>query len=140
MANNVNVLNKSLTSCIFSNYGSLLIRPQDLADSMISISISGDSVNRIQGALETVRSPNFYTEVEVSIALLKTTNLASLFINQYKAKSILDGTAIVNTDGGAAFKLTNLSFELSGVSSDGTDATLNISLKGNLQTNSELLI
>lgn len=135
-----NLINKSRSSVIFSDYPELLITTEVLGDGIISISFNGEQTGRISAPLGDILSPNFTQQVNVSIDLLKVSNQYSDLLKKRKNSNILTGSATVTLDDGSTYKLTNLTFEIGSISGDGSSATVDISLTGNARVNQLLLV
>lgn len=133
------VINKNLTAVIFGNYPNLLCKGTDLGEEMAEISFNGDSATRIAGAFESILSPNFYVNGSITINVLKTSDLCSQFLQQYRTSTILDGTALFSFENGEIIKLNNLTFELGSISGSGKDATIQITINGDVIINQNLL-
>lgn len=135
----MNMINKSLASCIFSDYQNLLVTINDLGDSMINISFEGENQTILEGGLFPITSPNFYTLVTAEISVVKSSELAKEFLNQFKKQSVLSGSALLSFDNGESIKLENISFSIPNIESGGKEAAINISLKGAMRINTNLL-
>lgn len=133
------VINKGLVSAIFSDRGDLLITAADLAESMISISMSGDSVQRLKSTMRSVLSVNFFKDGEVTISLVKTSNVAKAFMDQSNKSSIIPGSLTLALDNGGIMKLDTLTFEIDSYDNSGNSANIDIIVKGDIKVNSGLL-
>lgn len=135
----VNLINKSRSSVVFSDFPELLITTEVMGDSILSVNFNGQQTERIPSALGDVLSPNFYQQAQVSVDLLKTSEQYEKFLKRRKISNILSGSATVTTDDGQTFKMHGLTFEIGSVSGDGSSATVDLTISGNARVNMELL-
>lgn len=135
-----NFINKSRSSVIFSDYPELLCTTEVLGDGIINISFNGQQTERITAPLGDILSPNFSQQATVSIDLLKVSSQYAEFLKRRKTSNILTGSATITVDDGSTYKVSNLTFEIGSVSGDGTSATVEITLTGNVRVNQLLLV
>lgn len=134
------LINKSRSSVIFSDYPELLCTTEVLGDGIINISFNGDQTNRISAPLGDILSPNFTQQATITIDLLKTSSQYKEFLKRRKTSNILSGSATVTVDDGSTYKVSNLTFEIGSVSGDGTSASVEVTLTGNVRVNQLLLV
>lgn len=133
------VINKSLTAVIFGSYPNLLCKGSDLGEEMVEISFNGVSSTRLKGAFESILSPEFFVDASITINVLKSSDLCKQFLEQYKNSTILDGSALFSFENGEIIKLDNLTFELGSISGSGKDATMQVTINGDVLVNQNLL-
>lgn len=134
------LINKSRSSVVFSDYPELICITEVLGDGIVNLSFNGQQTDRISAPLGDVLSPNFYLQGNVSIDLLKTSPQYQEFIKMRKNSNILTGSAVVTLDDGTSYKMTNMTFEIGSVSGDGSSASVDITINGNIRVNQLLLV
>lgn len=135
-----NFINKSRSSVVFADYPELLCTTEVLGDGIINLSFNGEQTQRIASALGDVLSPNFYIQSSVSIDLLKTSSQYQEFLKKRKNSNILTGIATITLDDGSTYKMFNMTFEIGSVSGDGSSATVEVVVNGNVRVNQLLLV
>lgn len=137
---NIRTINKSLSSVIFSDYPELLIRIDSLGDSMVSISLSEDSTQRLATPLGDILSPNFVTRGTVSVDILKVSEVYHTLVKMIKTSNILSGSVVVALDDGTKYKLDKITFDIGSISGAGNEASADLTLTGNMKVNQNYLL
>lgn len=132
------LINKGLVSAIFSDRGDLLITPADMAEGMISISLNGDGTQRHKAVLNSVISIDFFVDGEATVSLVKTSNVAKAFMEQYLKASYIPGSLTISLDNGQIIKMENITFTISSIDAAGS-ANMDIIIKGDVRVNKSFL-
>lgn len=137
MAKTINV---KLTQIIFSDYPNLTMGVNDLAKEAGTLTFEGDFTNRLAGATGSILSPNLYVVGTMSFKALKTSPQTLEFWKQIQKTTILEGTATFNGD--FAFEATarQLDVSVGEISADGSQAFVEVVIKGDFTINAQTVI
>lgn len=109
MANNQIIqqgtLNKIRGSVIVSNYPTLNITAPYMGRNFLTIAFDGDFTKLIGTGTGAVTSPEPYVEASITVGILRTQSLATLWREQWEATGVI-GSVDVHSDTAAFSKIT----------------------------------
>lgn len=133
-------LNKLFVKAIFSEAPELNITADDMGADMISPSMDGEVVSRIEAATKTIGSLSIYVPVTVNFKVLKTSPAADEYGKRVLQNGYIGGDLTVYTDVNTPYKIHDISISSITLGTwNGTEADVEVVLKGNLQVNSAAL-
>lgn len=128
-------INKSVVGLAFSDESQLNLVAQDLEEGMISLSFEGDPINRGNGAMQSVKTYNFYRVATITANILKTSTKIPDYMEQIKNNASLNGTLTVFFDNGLKMVVKNLDLNQSDYTNDGVEVGATFTIRGDVDTN-----
>lgn len=133
-------LNRLIGSVLFPRFPGLNVTAPFLGKAGISLAFEGDATTQIETMTGAVNSPEPYQRCSVTINLLKTQPLASVYKSQIEAFTVL-GPATIKPDTAAhpSYKLQNVSIKgFRDLNMSGEDPVLAVALQGYYIINNDL--
>ena len=133
-------LNRLRGSVVIPNYPALNVTASYLGRQGIGLSLEGESTGMIAAMTGAVTSPEPYMMVNVTIALLRTQNLATQYKAQLELNSLIgDFTVIPDTSVHPNYQVSNASIQsVREMSFAGEDPVWLATLRGTYYINSAL--
>ena len=133
-------LNRLKGAVNVSTYPSLNVIADNLAEDGVSLSFEGDVTDMINTLTGRVTSPSVYVGATMTINLLKTQNLASLYKAQMESLSTI-GDVVFYSDSSTlpSYSLTNCSIQrVNEITANGKDAKFSVTIGGTYLVNQKL--
>ena len=133
-------LNRLRGSVVIPSYPSLNVTASYLSRRGIGMELTGDLTQMIDTMTGMVTSPEPFVPADITVSLLKTQPLAQLWISQMQDTTVL-GNITVHTDTSTFlhFDFQNVAImRMSRVTYDGTDPTVDFTLRGTYVLNQTL--
>jgi len=133
-------LNRLRGSAVIPNFPELNVTAPYLGRAGISMAFEGETTTAIPTMVGTVQSPMPYQMVTVTLSLLKTQSLASLWESQRQLLSVIgDVTITPDTTSLPSYTLNNCAIDnVRELNFAGDDAGYVVTVKGYYQINSSL--
>ncbi|HEC1823346.1 TPA: hypothetical protein R1765_001970 [Campylobacter coli] len=133
-------LNKLYNKCIFSDAPEMNATAYDMGESMTSISLQDEVVNRLKTATGTVGSLSIFVGVTINISILKTSPIIDTYMSRILNNGYIGGTLTLYDDTNRAFTIEDVSLNVSEIPAmNGTEPAVQFSLQGNLLVNKDAL-
>lgn len=133
-------LNRVRCSIIVPSDTSLNIETSYMGKSFASISFDGPFAGQIETGTGVVNSPEPYVMGNVSVGLLRTQSLSTLWMNQSKKNSDI-GQVIIHSDSAAFAPISLASCVINMIEPgvyDGTDPVVKLAIKGVFYLNEDM--
>lgn len=129
-------LNKSKTSCVFSNKAELNVSANDLGENTIKMTYDSEGAMRHNSAVGQVISLNFFRSVKIEIDILKTSNAYHVYSDLVEnGICFISGTCTYTNDVGREHTIRDLSIEKGEDNGDGQNASVTFTLSGTQKCN-----
>lgn len=133
-------LNKLYNKLIFSDAPNLNITAFDMGEGQCTIKLNKRSVNRIPTATGTVGSLEIFVPVEITVEVLKTSPVIKYYRERYFKNGYIGGSLTLYDDTNEEYSCEEVSMALDEFpQTNGTQASVNFILEGNLRVNMEAL-
>lgn len=132
-------IHKGFTKAVFSDATTLNLISSDLGENMISFTIDGKAVERLNTATGTVPSANMFCPATVTLSVLKTSSADVIYKKKFISNNILEGTLTLYDDSNKPWVFSSLSMSLTGSTANGTEASRDYTIEGNIEVNVDLI-
>lgn len=130
---------KGFTKAVFSTDAGLNIIPSDLGEDMITAAFDSDVVKRIKTATGTIPSPEIFTDVTITLNILKTSPQYATLKSRIESNALIEGQVQFFDDSNNEWTFTKLSLKPMGFTASGNDAVVQFAIQGNYLVNQNLV-
>ena len=136
----MNFINRQWTKLIFSENPNLNITAHDMGERQVTISITKDSVKRLDTATRAIGSLEIYVPIEAEIDIAKDSVARSYWLEQYKKNGYIGGNVTFYDDTNNNYVATEPSITLSNFGTfNGTEAHTTFKIQANFLVNTDAL-